>query len=115
MYLITQPLDPSLIRAFDAAVTAWLEFQKTPGYSGWAACDVALRESAAELGTRLLRNRHLAREVIESLQDGPGEGDVLAALDVLFDMGRLELSEVVRAQVRERLSPTSFTVISRSS
>ena len=102
-FQVTGPLDTTLVRVFDRVVDAALELGRLhdgdlPGGSSYEEYH-AVHEVALKLGVRLLGSRDLADHVIECLADGPAEGDVLAALSVLWDLGVVDLDSAVQAQI----------------
>jgi hypothetical protein len=97
---LTEPLDLRLAYTFDRAVDAAFELSRMNNDIPWVdeehrAADALL----SRLGLRLLGSQELLDEVMACLGDGPAEGDVLAALSVLWDMDVVDLSPAVLAQV----------------
>jgi hypothetical protein len=93
-FVLSAPLDTSLIRAFDAATTACFEYgSMLPSHHDQEERS-NLDAVANRLGHRLLGSRELLHAVYETLGEGPAAGDVLGALDVLYESGRLDVESV---------------------
>jgi hypothetical protein len=91
-FVLSAPLDPQFIKAFDAATTACFEYERLRPPAWRARENEMLSESANRLGRRLLGSQALLSAVYATLGEGPGQGDVLGALDVLYESGRLEIT-----------------------
>lgn len=103
-FYVTGPLDTTLIRVFDRSVDATFELGESADSSLFADYE-NMRAAALRLGERLLGSHELADRVIDCLADGSGEGDVLGALSVLWDMGIVDLDEAVFDQVKGLTRP----------
>lgn len=102
-FQVTGPLDTTLVRVFDHLLDSVFELGRLcdgdlPGGSSYEDYCV-VREVALKLGARLLGSRYLAERAVECLASGPAEGDVLAALSVLWDLGVVDLDSAVQAQI----------------
>jgi hypothetical protein len=82
-----------MVERFDRLIT--LVFELGPDDPGASAVNTA----AAEVGVALLSDRALVGDVCAWLGDGPAEGDVLAALAGLYEMGEIELGAAMRADL----------------
>jgi hypothetical protein len=97
-FVFAGPLDSTLAKAFDGAVTSMIELS-TAGRSDLLEEHASVSAVVSRLGMRLLGDRGLLNAVIEMCADGPGEGDIEGALSVLEDMGVVDLSDEVLAQI----------------
>jgi hypothetical protein len=91
-FALHDQLDPRLIRAFDAATTACFEYERLRPPVWNARENEALSNATNRLGRRLLGSQSLLSAVYATLGEGLAEGDVLGALDALYETGRLEIT-----------------------
>lgn len=91
-FVLSAPLDPHLIKAFDAATTACFEYERLRPPVWRARENEELSNATNRLGRRLLGSQALLSAVYATLGEGPGQGDVLGALDVLYETGQLEVT-----------------------
>lgn len=96
-FSISGRLDPLGVRAFDDAVDHL--FAVREDRQGDA------EECVERIGARLLGSRELSGRVVECLAEGPREGDVFAALAVLWDLEVLDLDAAALDQVQSAPAP----------
>ena len=100
----TEPLNENAIRVFDDRVDTYFRLIDRERY--FAAQEVIddARNAMEMSGFTLFGDKELVKLVVECLGEGPREGDVLAALSVLYDMGVVELTGAALSQVDSRMS-----------
>lgn len=93
-FRVDVPLDPVLVTLFDS----YFDFLLAYGHN-MSEKDSNLYEALLRVGVLLVRDGALVRLIIDSLNDVKHHGDILAALDVLYDQGIVDLAPAVVAQL----------------